>query len=123
MARQLSMKLPGTWGGRREGAGRKPARGTAGVAHVARPWHDRHHPVHVTMRVARDLPNLRELRLARVIGNALRVSSTTGFRLIHFSIQPDHLHLVVEATDRAALLGGLRSLVVRVAMRLNRELN
>ena len=41
-------------------------------------------------------------------------------RLVHFSIQEDHLHLLVEAGDRAALVGGLRGLLTSLARRLNR---
>jgi REP element-mobilizing transposase RayT len=43
-----------------------------------------------------------------------------GFRLIHFSIQRDHLHLVAEADDTRALSRGLQGLAIRVAKALNR---
>ena len=42
------------------------------------------------------------------------------FRVVHFSVQRDHLHLLVEAADRGALLGGVRGLSVSVARRVNR---
>jgi len=43
-----------------------------------------------------------------------------GFRLIQFSIQGDHLHLIAEAADRQSLARGIQGLAVRVAKRLNR---
>src|SRR5690349_19489785 len=39
MRKQVEMKFPCTWGGRREGAGRKKKPG-AGVSHAERPWLD-----------------------------------------------------------------------------------
>jgi putative transposase len=38
----------------------------------------------------------------------------------HYAVQPDHLHLVVEAQHRKALTAGARGLSVRVARLLNR---
>jgi REP element-mobilizing transposase RayT len=43
----------------------------------------------------------------------------SGFRLIHFSVQPNHLHLIVEAADAIALSRGIKGLEVRIARRLN----
>jgi REP element-mobilizing transposase RayT len=43
-----------------------------------------------------------------------------SFRLVHFSAQSNHLHLLVEAGDRAALGRGMQGLAIRLARRLNR---
>jgi hypothetical protein len=45
-----------------------------------------------------------------------------GFRLVHFSVQRDHVHLVVEAGNRRALARGLQGLSIRVARAVNRVL-
>jgi hypothetical protein len=42
--------------------------------------------------------------------------------LLHFSVQSDHLHMIVEAQDRAALCGGLRGVTIRTALAANRAL-
>lgn len=42
------------------------------------------------------------------------------FQVVHHSIQSNHLHLIVEAADRAALSGGMRGLLIRIARALNR---
>ncbi|HEX6277405.1 MAG TPA: hypothetical protein VFZ53_30390 [Polyangiaceae bacterium] len=41
------------------------------------------------------------------------------FRIVHFSVQFDHLHLIVEAIDERALSAGIRSLAIRVARYVN----
>ena len=40
---------------------------------------------------------------------------------MHFSVQSNHLHLVVEADDNAALTRGMRSFSARLVRGLNRE--
>ena len=119
------------WGGRREGAGRKPTKGgRRTIAHRTRPFHEANHPVHVTLKVRRGV-HLRRWATAKEIGEAIRKASTEGgaaaerrrtFRVIHFSIQPDHLHLIVEATSKRALGRGMGGLASRLARRLNRKL-
>jgi REP element-mobilizing transposase RayT len=43
-----------------------------------------------------------------------------GFRLVHFCVQRNHIHLVAEVDDRQALLRGMRGLSIRVARQLNK---
>ena len=112
-----------THGGARTGAGRPPARSRPGMSHLARPSHSRHHPVHVTLRAVDGLPTLRGSASFRRIRAALAAARERfGMRLAHFSVQRDHLHLVVEATDRRALSRGVQGLTIRVARAVNRRL-
>jgi hypothetical protein len=45
-----------------------------------------------------------------------------GLRIAHYSIQGNHLHLVVEAENATALSLGMQGLAVRIARRLNARL-
>ncbi len=118
------------WGGRRKGAGRKSTGRAKGLPHRARPWHDEHHPVHVTLRVRRGLPSLRRYGVAAELVDAFRRAATGSagaqrrrtFRVVHFSLQPDHIHLIVESTSKASLGRGLQGLVSRLAKRFNKKL-
>jgi hypothetical protein len=38
---------------------------------------------------------------------------------VHFSVQWDHVHLIVEASDQRALSSGIRSLAIRIARYVN----
>jgi putative transposase len=112
-----------TWGGARAGAGRKPIGKRAGAKHVQRPSLDARTPVHLTMRIARGLPSLRSERCMTILRRAFaRGRERFGFRLVHYAVQPDHLHFVVEAPNKRALTAGVRGLSVRVARLLNVEL-
>lgn len=109
------------WGGPRRGAGR-PRVKNAGVPHRARPVHVARHPLHATLRVTRELSPLRTKLKLKAVKSSLRDTheTRTNFRVVHFSLQNTHLHLIVEAEDKNALSRGLRALQIRIARRLNR---
>lgn len=106
-------------GGARENAGR-PKSKKPGISHQTRGVHKARHPVHITLRLAEGLPKLRNKRTLRVIECAFRRgNSRFGFRLNHYTVQGNHLHLIVEAQDRSGLSRGLKGLAVRLARGLN----
>jgi hypothetical protein len=90
------------------------------VAHRRRGAHDPRTPVHVTMRARAGVPSMRAARVSVAVRGALAAASGTGFRLLHFSVQSDHLHLLVEADNRGALAAGAKGLAIRVARAVNR---
>jgi len=119
---QPMKKVKGTWGGRRPGAGRKPKADRAGVMHRERPEHEKEHPVHVLMRAARRMPSLRKASVSSEVRRALGKTSRSWFRVLHYSLQADHLHLLVEANDKVSLERGLAGVAIRLARAINRAL-
>lgn len=122
---QLALGLgePRTWGGKRKNAGRKPQNGKAGVAHRVRPPLATRYPVHVTLKVVDDLPNLREMTCYRAIEQVLFAACEgEGFRVVHFCVQGNHVHLMVEAKGAEALSRGMQGLSIRLAKALNKAL-
>src|SRR5687768_6395278 len=110
-----------SWGGARKGAGRKPKNGVAGVSHRTREEQKPRHPVHVTPKLRAHLPRLRQkAEYAALRGAFGKGRERFGFRLCHYAVLDDHLHLIVEAADRTALRRGLQGLAIRIARALNR---
>ena len=109
-----------SWGGSRPGAGRPPNPGRRCVPHRERRPHDRHCPVHVTLRAAAGVPALRGAQVFGAVRGALAASSAAGFRILHFSAQQDHVHLLVEADAPARFVRGVQGLMIRVAKAVNR---
>ena len=107
-------------GGYRANAGRKPGRTSPLVPHIRRPKLNRHQAVHVTLHRCDGLPSLRRPSPRRVVEHALRAErDNKGFRLVHYAIRGNHLHLVCEADHREALSRGIQRLASRIARRLN----
>ncbi len=75
----------------------------------------------LTLRLRRGLPSLREQVLYRAIEHAIGATgrSPTGLRIVHFSVQSNHLHFLVEAPGRDALCRGAKGLAIRLARAIN----
>jgi len=76
---------------------------------------------HVVLRIRRGLPSLRTPRCYRVLERAFRLGkSKEGFGLVEFSVQHDHIHLIVDAMSRSRLARAMQGLMIRIAKALNR---
>jgi putative transposase len=106
------------WGGARAGAGRPKT--SKRVAHVTRPRVTRHVPSHVTLRLVAGLPNLREKRTFRLVRELLGLPRAGDAHIVHYSVQSNHLHFVLEAESARQLARGMQALSIRLAKRLNR---
>ena len=114
-------------GGARPGAGRKAKRRADGkrvhASHDRREKVVKSRPLHVTVDFVEGLPSLRGEGLAEAILAAMEARPRgDGFRVVHFSLQSNHLHLICEAQDNATLTAGMRGLGVRIARAVNRFL-
>src|SRR3954468_15200557 len=119
--RRLPLAVAKTWGGARKGAGRKPS-GRPSMPHVTRPKVDPRFPVQVTIRATPGLPSLRSPRLFGALRRAIARASVDRFRVIHFSIQQDHAHFIVEGDEARRARGGMHGLAIRLALAVNRAL-
>jgi putative transposase len=73
------------------------------------------------MRLLAGVGFLRGFSRKRAIENAFRAAKERfGMRLVHYSIQGNHLHLIVETDDPSALSRAIQGLAVRLARALNR---
>ena len=92
------------------------------VRHRARAVHKYWNPLHVTMRARRGLPSFRAQTLFEAFERAVRRTRRDDFRVVEFSVQDDHLHLIVEADDSDALARGMKSFSVRANRLFNAAL-
>ena len=103
--------------------GRPPGKGKRPVPHRARVQFVRALPVHVRLRVRKDIPRLRTGRLAEAVRLALIGGKCRpGFRICQFSLQSNHVHLICEANHHEALSRGMQGFCIRFAKQINRRL-
>jgi REP element-mobilizing transposase RayT len=73
-------------------------------------------PSHVTLRLRSGTPGLRNRRFLRELRPSLRRGcERRGFRVVHYSVQRNHLHLIVESAGKEALGRGMKAISARVA--------
>jgi putative transposase len=116
---QLELSLP-TWGGAREGAGRKRQRERPSVPHVVRPIVRGWSPVLITLRVRADVPDLRQRDAWAAIVRVLRnFRGRFTLRFVHYSVLFNHIHFIAESPDEVSLSLGMQSLCTALGKRLN----
>ena len=117
-------KPKSTRGGKRRRAGR-PAKGPRPSSpHRKRPTLEARNPVHVVLRVAALVATLRGFDIYHAIRKATIVAaSNPAFRIVHLSIQHDHIHLLVEAENRTALSRGMQGFQISAAKWINRAIS
>jgi REP element-mobilizing transposase RayT len=110
-------------GGKRPNAGRKKSFDFKyDPSHAKRPELHFAHPVHVMLRTLASVPRLRQRDGYEAIRAALlHFVEGASFRVVHISVQPNHLHLIVEAANKDALRRGLQRFAIRAARALNAE--
>lgn len=115
--KQLALNLyQGVRGGRRPGSGRKRVH-SRGVAHRSRDKIKLRTPMHINFKYRAYIKNKECLRLLK---RAIVNSRAMGLRVIHFSMQTNHIHLIVEAENNEILTRGMRSLTITFAKGLKK---
>lgn len=110
--KQLELELfQGQRGGRRPGSGRKRLK-SKGVAHRERETVKRRTPLHINFKFKTHIRNKDCLRLLK---RAIVRSRRFNLRVIHYSLQTNHIHLIVEADNNDILTTGMRSLTITFA--------
>ncbi|HVW23753.1 MAG TPA: transposase [Polyangiaceae bacterium] len=75
------------------------------------------------MKFRDGLPSLRREPLARLVVSVLSTAKDRlGVRLVHFSVQANHVHLIVEVDGPRALSRAMQGLATRLAHRVNSRL-
>jgi REP element-mobilizing transposase RayT len=73
--------------------------------------------MHINFRYKTQIRNKESLKILK---RALLNASRKGLRIHHFSMQSNHVHLIVEAKDNGVLSRGMRSLTVTFAKGLKK---
>lgn len=98
-------------GGYRKGSGRTRLH-SKGVAHRTREKVKHYQPLHINFKFRTFIKKKDSLRILK---RALINARKQGLRIVHFSMQSNHIHLIVEALNNEVLSSGMRALTVTFA--------
>lgn len=115
MPKQLEFR---TWGGKRKNAGRK--RRSTFASHVRRGRINRQTPVHLTLRLRDGLTGLRSEKFLAQFRKAAVGATKKGLRILHYSLQTNHFHILAEADNNQILANAMKSLVTCLAIWLKK---
>jgi len=93
------------------------------IYHHSRPHLLSGKPVHVTIKTDKNIiPNLRNKILYKEIRASFKRARLLGIRIIHFTVQRDHIHFLIEAQNKKQLGQSMRALSISLTKRLSRVL-
>jgi hypothetical protein len=110
MQRNLNL-FKGRHGGRRPGSGR-PRQRSPGVSHRSREVVSAKTPLHVNFKYKAFIRNKDSLKLLK---KAIQNARSHGLKVLHYPIEANHIHLILEAKSNALLSKGMRSLTITMA--------
>ena len=100
--------------------GRPPRGSRSSERHKKREAFRASEPVHVTLRVVEGVGRLRTRAVYRAVREAMLVSyRREDCRIVHLSVQGNHVHLLVEAENRMALAAGMKAFEISAAKHIN----
>jgi REP element-mobilizing transposase RayT len=107
--KQLGLNIyQGKHGGRRPGSGRKRIH-SKGVSHRARERVTSRQALHVNFKVK---TSIRNKECLQILKKSIQNARSHGLKVLHFSLESNHVHLILEATDNSLLTKGMRSLTI-----------
>lgn len=90
-----------------------------GIRHIKRPEIKKLMPLHLTIKLIRaDIQNKIILKALR---NAIFRARLHGLRIIHYSLEHDHIHLYAESADNLILAKSMKAFGVSLVKKINRH--
>jgi REP element-mobilizing transposase RayT len=101
------------------GAGR-PAIHDPGIRHTERPLIKKPSSLHLTIKVEKIKADIKNKTVLSILKRAIQNARKQGLRVIHFSLEYDHVHLLIEAENNTTLGKGMQAFGVTFSKAINR---
>ena len=98
----------------------RPAIHDRGIRHISRDPIKRLTALHLTIKIIRDKAGLKNKAMLKVLQQAIVKARGKGLAVIHYTLEFDHIHLLVESGDHQELGKAMQSLGVSLSMAINR---
>lgn len=98
----------------------RPAKNDAGIRHTKRPDLTRPSSLHLTVKIEKSKANLKNKNVLAILKKAIFNARRQGLKVIHYSLEYDHIHLIIEADNNRTLGKGMQAFGVTLAKAINR---
>lgn len=102
-----------------KGAGR-PAIHDRGIRHIARDKVTKHTSLHLTIKIERLKAGLRNKDVLKQLHDSIKKARKIGLRVIHYTLEFDHVHLLVEVDSNQQLAKGMQSFGISFSKGINK---
>lgn len=102
-----------------KGAGR-PAIHDIGIRHLARPHLKKPSSLHLTIKIKKIKADIKNKSILSILKRAILNARKKGLRVLHYSLEYDHVHLLIEAENNTILGKGMQAFGVTLSKAINR---
>jgi REP element-mobilizing transposase RayT len=102
-----------------KGAGRKPLHDKA-IRHSVRPKFNKPRSLHLTLKVRSNKADIQSKKILKALHHAIRRARLKNLKIIHYSLEYNHVHLLVEASSHQVLHSGMQALGISLSKAINK---
>lgn len=102
-----------------KGAGRKPIH-DKGIRHIEREDLKKNTALHLTIKIVKEKAAIKNKSVLKALHHAIKKARHKGLQVIHYTLEYDHIHLLVEASDKHTLGKGMQSLGISFSKGINK---
>lgn len=102
-----------------KGAGR-PAIHDRGIRHIARDQLKRKTSLHLTIKIEKTKAGLKNKDILKQLHTSIKKARIIGLRVIHYTLEFDHIHLLVEVDNKEQLGKGMQSFGISFSKGINK---
>ena len=102
-----------------KGAGR-PAINDIGIRHIKRPKISRLTTLHLTIKVRSNKADIKSKKILKALHHAIKRARLKKLRVIHYTLEFNHLHLLIECESHKTLHQGMQAFGISLSKAINR---
>ncbi len=101
-----------------KGAGR-PALHDKGIRHCERERINKPTSLHLTIKVRDNKADIKNKSLLKALHHAIKRARLKNLKVLHYSLEYNHIHLLVEASSNGIIHQGMQALGISLAKKIN----
>lgn len=98
----------------------RPPKNDKGIRHIERPKFFRSRSLHLTIKVRENKADIQNKRILAKLQYAIQRARLQGLRVIHYALEYNHVHLLVESTTHEVLHKGMQAMGITLAKGINK---
>lgn len=98
----------------------RPAIHDRGIRHIERPRFNRPRSFHLTIKVKSNKADIQNKKILKALHHAIFRGRLKGLKIVHYTLEFNHVHLLVEASCNRVMHSGMQALGISLAKAINR---
>lgn len=98
----------------------RPAIHDPGIRHTRRFRLKKPSSLHLTIKVRENKADIQNKRILKALHYAIRRARLKGLKIVHYTLEYNHVHLLVESVDNKILHKGMQAFGITIAKAINK---